>query len=97
MFHGDTYCHGFLEKDIKIHGIITENINPTLDKVTTFQAAENLEQSYDSQLAALPPVDPSVIANAARKAVSGNVPAPTSFQLILTMPNTPFPDPDMRH
>ena len=28
--------------------------------------------------------------------VSGNVPAPLSFQLIPTMPDTPFPNPDMR-
>ena len=29
--------------------------------------------------------------------VSGNVPAPTSSQLIPTMPDTSFPDPDTRH
>ena len=28
--------------------------------------------------------------------VSGNVPAPTSSRLILTMPDTSFPDPDTR-
>ncbi len=70
VFHGDTYRNGFLEKDIKIHGIITESVNPTLDEVAAFQAAENLERSYDSRSAALPPVDLSVIANAARKAAT---------------------------
>ena len=29
--------------------------------------------------------------------MSGNVPAPPSFRLILTTPDTPFPDPYMRH
>ena len=29
--------------------------------------------------------------------MSGNVPALTSFRLILTMPDTSFPNPDMRY
>ena len=31
------------------------------------------------------------------RVMSGNVPAPTSFRLILTMPDTSFPNPNMRH
>ncbi|KAG8990696.1 transcription elongation factor spt5, partial [Tulasnella sp. 427] len=33
VFMGDTYNNGFIEKDVKIIGLITENVNPTLDEI----------------------------------------------------------------
>ena len=47
-YHGDTYSNGFLIKEFRIHHLITENVNPTLEEVTRFSAgtedgAENLD------------------------------------------------------
>lgn len=67
VFNGDTYRNGFLEKDIKIHGIITENVNPTLDEVTAFQAA-NEETEDGGPLNSM--LDLSIIADAAKKAAT---------------------------
>jgi transcription elongation factor SPT5 len=36
IFQGDTYTEGFLEKDIRVSALVTENVNPTLDEVSVF-------------------------------------------------------------
>lgn len=63
VFNQETYSYGYLEKDIRISGLITENVNPTLDEITRFSAGdgENGEGGH---------VDLSVIADAARKAAT---------------------------
>jgi transcription elongation factor SPT5 len=62
VFQNDTYKDGFIEKDFKLSGIVTENINPTLEEITRFargnQEGEGMENA----------VDLSLIAEAARKA-----------------------------
>lgn len=56
VFQGETYTKdGFIEKDFKITGISTENVDPTLEEITRF-AGEGQDQ------------DLSMIAEAARKA-----------------------------
>lgn len=49
-YMGDTYINGFLIKDFRLQGLITENVNPTLEEVTRFTAGaedgtENLDLS----------------------------------------------------
>ncbi|KAL8687807.1 MAG: hypothetical protein Q9218_006124 [Villophora microphyllina] len=49
-YFSDTYINGFLIKDFKLQGLITENVNPTLEEVTRFTAGaedgtENLDLS----------------------------------------------------
>jgi len=63
VFNGDTYKAGFLEKDIKIIGLVTENVQPTLDEITMFQGGEDTEEAASA-------LDLSVIANAAKKAAT---------------------------
>ncbi|KAI0305112.1 hypothetical protein B0F90DRAFT_1156675 [Multifurca ochricompacta] len=62
IFQNDTYKDGFIEKDFKLSGIVTENVNPTLDEITRFargnQEGEGMENA----------VDLSLIAEASRKA-----------------------------
>lgn len=36
IFQGDTYTNGFLEKDIRVTGLTTEDIHPGLDEVSVF-------------------------------------------------------------
>lgn len=67
VFNGDTYKSGFLEKDVKVHGIITENVNPTLDEITSFQAG-NLDG--EDAITRASNLDLSIIANAAKKAAT---------------------------
>ena len=33
VFQNDTHKDSFIEKDFKLSGIVTENINPTLEKI----------------------------------------------------------------
>ncbi|KAI4198768.1 MAG: hypothetical protein LQ346_002696 [Caloplaca aetnensis] len=47
-YMGDTYINGFLIKDFRLQGLITENVNPSLEEVTRFTAGaddgtENLD------------------------------------------------------
>ncbi|KAL9600345.1 MAG: hypothetical protein Q9179_003252 [Wetmoreana sp. 5 TL-2023] len=49
-YFGETYINGFLIKDFRLQGLITENVNPTLEEVTRFTAGaedgtENLDLS----------------------------------------------------
>lgn len=49
-YMGDTYINGFLIKDFRLQGLVTENVNPTLEEVTRFTAGaedgtENLDLS----------------------------------------------------
>lgn len=49
-YFNDTYINGFLIKDFRLQGLITENVNPTLEEVTRFTAGaedgtENLDLS----------------------------------------------------
>ncbi|KAL8947869.1 MAG: hypothetical protein Q9222_005896 [Ikaeria aurantiellina] len=45
---GDTYINGFLIKDFRLQGLITENVNPTLEEVTRFTAgAEDGTENLD--------------------------------------------------
>ena len=67
VFNGDTYKAGFLEKDVKVHGIITENVNPTLDEITSFQSG-NLDG--EDAITRASNLDLSIIANAAKKAAT---------------------------
>lgn len=63
VFQGDTYKRGFLEKDVKITGLIVESVNPTLDEITMFQGREDTQDGSSA-------LDLSVIANAAKKAAT---------------------------
>jgi len=65
VFQGDTYNNGFIEKDIRITGLILENVNPTLDEITRFTAGDK-----DGEGGADTLVDLSIIADAARKAAT---------------------------
>ncbi|KAG8778501.1 transcription elongation factor spt5 [Ceratobasidium sp. 428] len=57
--HERTYKDGFIEKDIRLTGIQTDNINPTLDEINQFVGTHGEE--------GVPDVDLSAIADAARK------------------------------
>jgi transcription elongation factor SPT5 len=46
VFQGDTFKNGFIEKDFKITGISTENVDPTLEEVTRF-SGENADDDQD--------------------------------------------------
>jgi len=60
VFHGDTFRDGFLEKDMPINILITEDISPTLDEITLF--AQRPDGSEDTT------INLSAIAEASRKA-----------------------------
>ncbi|QRV84757.1 transcription elongation factor SPT5 [Ceratobasidium sp. AG-Ba] len=62
VFMNDTYKDGFIEKDIRLTGIQTDNVNPTLDEITQFAGAHGED--------GVPDVDLSAIADAARKAAT---------------------------
>lgn len=64
VFQNDSYREGYLEKDVRVTGIITENVNPTLDEITKFAGESSLEDGIN-KLAA---VDLSLIADASKKA-----------------------------
>lgn len=64
VFQNDSYRDGYLEKDVRVTGIITENVNPTLDEITKFAGETTLEDGM-SKLGA---VDLSLIADASKKA-----------------------------
>ncbi|KIM27821.1 hypothetical protein M408DRAFT_159565, partial [Serendipita vermifera MAFF 305830] len=36
IFQGDTYTNGFIEKDVRVSALTTENVNPALDEVSMF-------------------------------------------------------------
>lgn len=63
VFNGDTYKAGFCEKDVKIHGLITENVNPTLDEITAFQGGDDADEGPSN-------IDLSIIHQAAKKAAT---------------------------
>lgn len=67
VFNNDTYKAGFLEKDVKVHGIVTENVNPTLDEITAFQSGNPDSEDAITRASNL---DLSIIANAAKKAAT---------------------------
>jgi transcription elongation factor SPT5 len=69
VFNGDTYKGGFLEKDFKIQGIATENVNPTLDEITAFRAGSDID-GEDGISGGVSNLDLSIIANAAKKAAT---------------------------
>ncbi|KAL9599087.1 MAG: hypothetical protein Q9219_004045 [cf. Caloplaca sp. 3 TL-2023] len=47
-YMNDTYINGFLIKDFRLQGLITENVNPTLEEVTRFTAgAEDGTENLD--------------------------------------------------
>lgn len=47
IFDGDEYEDGFCLKDIKIAGIETENVKPTLEEVARFQGTDEDEAALD--------------------------------------------------
>ncbi|KAG8882142.1 transcription elongation factor spt5 [Tulasnella sp. 331] len=64
VFMGDTYNNGFIEKDIRISGLITENVNPTLDEIARFTAGDQEADGAENA------VDLSIIAADARRAAT---------------------------
>ncbi|CAG7851799.1 Transcription elongation factor SPT5 AltName: Full=Chromatin elongation factor SPT5 [Serendipita indica DSM 11827] len=36
IFNGDTYTNGFLEKDVRVSALVTENVQPRLDELSAF-------------------------------------------------------------
>lgn len=65
VFQNDSYKDGYLEKDVRVTGIITENVNPTLDEVTKFAGEKGTE---DGML-----MDLSMIADASKKATEATI------------------------
>ena len=63
VFQGDDYRDGYLEKDIRVTGIITENVNPTLEEITRFAGDAAEDGSFKAG-----GVDLSLIADASKKA-----------------------------
>lgn len=46
FLHGnDHYEDGYLEKDVRISGLVTENVNPTLDEITRFSTGNQDEET----------------------------------------------------
>ncbi|KAB5588249.1 Transcription elongation factor SPT5 [Ceratobasidium theobromae] len=62
VFMNDTYKDGFIEKDIRLSGIQTDNVNPTLDEIAQFAGTHGEDGAPD--------VDLSAIAEASRKAAT---------------------------
>lgn len=60
VFQGDTFKDGFLEKDVKLSGLVLEDVSPTLDEIAQF--TRNQDGETDNN------VDLSIIAEASRKA-----------------------------
>jgi transcription elongation factor SPT5 len=63
VFMNDTYKDGFIEKDIRLSGIQTDNINPTLDEIAQFARVHGEDGAPGD-------VDLSAIAEASRKAAT---------------------------
>ena len=61
VFQNDTFKDGYIEKDIRLSGIQTQDVNPTLDEITKFAKQQDGEDGEGA-------VDLSVIANASKKA-----------------------------
>ncbi|KAG5437393.1 hypothetical protein PCANB_000824 [Pneumocystis canis] len=51
VFNNDEYEDGYLMKDIKLIGLITEEVNPTLEEITKFNSGT--EDSYNFDLTSL--------------------------------------------
>ena len=60
VFGNDTFRDGYIEKDIKISGLILENVNPTLDEIMKFTRREDGVEGEHT-------VDLSIIAEASKK------------------------------
>ncbi|EPQ32398.1 uncharacterized protein PFL1_00594 [Pseudozyma flocculosa PF-1] len=63
VFQNDSFRDGYLEKDMRVTGIITENVNPTLEEITRFAGESAEDGAYKAG-----GVDLSLIADAAKKA-----------------------------
>ncbi|KAF7321512.1 Transcription elongation factor SPT5 [Mycena kentingensis (nom. inval.)] len=61
VFQNETYKDGFIEKDLKISQLILEDVNPTLEEITSFAQRQDIETGESV-------VDLSIIADASRKA-----------------------------
>jgi transcription elongation factor SPT5 len=61
VFQNDTFKDGYIEKDIRLSGIQTEDVNPTLDEITKFVKQQDGEDGEGV-------VDLSIIADASKKA-----------------------------
>ncbi|KAL5639866.1 hypothetical protein ACGC1H_006441 [Rhizoctonia solani] len=61
VFMNDTYKDGFIEKDIRLTGIQTDNVNPTLDEITQFAGIHGDDGAHRTDF------DLSAIAEASRK------------------------------
>ena len=61
VFQNDTFKDGYIEKDIRLSGIQTDDVNPTLDEITKFVKQQDGEEGEGA-------VDLSVIADASKKA-----------------------------
>ncbi|CAE7113529.1 unnamed protein product [Rhizoctonia solani] len=61
VFMNDTYKDGFIEKDIRLTGIQTDNVNPTLDEITQFAGTQGEDGAHRTNF------DLSAIAEASRK------------------------------
>jgi transcription elongation factor SPT5 len=48
VFQSDTYKDGFVEKDFKLSGLVLENVNPTLDKITRFTRGQDRVENENS-------------------------------------------------
>lgn len=46
IFAGDTYVDGFLEKDLKMTAIETDNVNPTMDEIEAFMGGKERAEDY---------------------------------------------------
>ncbi|KAJ1301230.1 hypothetical protein OPQ81_003639 [Rhizoctonia solani] len=64
VFMNDTYKDGFIEKDIRLTGIQTDNVNPTLDEIAQFAGVHGEDGAHRGDL------DLSAIAEASRKAAT---------------------------
>lgn len=67
IFQGDTFKNGFLEKDVKVMGISTENVDPTLEEISRFAGEKGLAAGGGAGGDGVDGADLSMIAETARK------------------------------
>lgn len=96
VFKGDTYKDGYLEKDIKISGLVIDDVQPTLDELTRFlgegatdgesglDLSAIAEQAKKSAKSTLQPGDMVEIWEGDQKGLYGSVDSVAKDQVYIT-------------
>jgi transcription elongation factor SPT5 len=49
IFNGNKFKHGFMYKDMKVDGLVTENVIPTVDEIEKFKSRQQHESDAEDE------------------------------------------------